>query len=183
MKLHKASCCHISNSHLLVTCILCWDRHSPYICLEDPVSYRNLTPWKPDPRVTFLYRILTRIENCHPHPHPPTPNTLTNDILQFQSCYDLEIYFQITWFGFLVYISWRFQLKMMKLWWHHSALCCMNYIMLGPKFIEFPIRLYIKTMIKLYQLIVAQRCHMATQISVNIGSGNGLLPDNTKPLP
>ena len=24
-----------------------------------PVSYRNLTPWKPDPRVTFLYRILT----------------------------------------------------------------------------------------------------------------------------
>ena len=26
-------------------------------------------------------------------------------------------------------------------------------------------------------------CHMVTQIWVNIGSGNGLLPDNTKPLP
>ena len=26
-------------------------------------------------------------------------------------------------------------------------------------------------------------CHRATQILVNIGSGNGLLPDGTKPLP
>ena len=34
-----------------------------------------------------------------------------------------------------------------------------------------------------YQLIVAKWPHMATYISVNIGSGNGLLPDSTKPLP
>ena len=26
-------------------------------------------------------------------------------------------------------------------------------------------------------------CHMAAEIWVNIGSGNGLLPDGTKPLP
>ena len=32
-------------------------------------------------------------------------------------------------------------------------------------------------------LIVAQWCHMVTKIWVNIGSGNGLLPDGTKPLP
>ena len=31
--------------------------------------------------------------------------------------------------------------------------------------------------------IVAWCRHMATQIWVNIGSGNGLLPDGTKPLP
>ena len=33
------------------------------------------------------------------------------------------------------------------------------------------------------QLIVAYWRHMATEIWVNIGSGNGLLPDGTKPLP
>ena len=33
------------------------------------------------------------------------------------------------------------------------------------------------------QLIVAYWRHMATEILVNIGSGNGLLPDSTKPLP
>ena len=33
------------------------------------------------------------------------------------------------------------------------------------------------------QLIVAYWCHMVTQIWVNIGSGNGLLPDGSKPLP
>ena len=27
------------------------------------------------------------------------------------------------------------------------------------------------------------RCHMTTEICVNIGSGNGLMPDGTKPLP
>ena len=59
----------------------------------------------------------------------------------------------------------------------------MNYIMFDSKFIEFPIRkFYIKAMIKLYQLIVAQWCYMATQISINISSGNGLLLNCTKPL-
>ena len=33
------------------------------------------------------------------------------------------------------------------------------------------------------ELIVAKWCYMVTQIRVNIGSGNGLLPDGTKPLP
>ena len=33
------------------------------------------------------------------------------------------------------------------------------------------------------QLIVAKWCHMATEIWVNIGSGNGSLPDSTKPSP
>ena len=33
------------------------------------------------------------------------------------------------------------------------------------------------------QLIVALWHHMATEVWVNIGSGNGLLPDGTKPLP
>ena len=33
------------------------------------------------------------------------------------------------------------------------------------------------------ELIVAWWCHMATEVWVNIGSGNGLLPDSTKPLP
>ena len=33
------------------------------------------------------------------------------------------------------------------------------------------------------ELIVALWRHMATEIWVNIGSGNGLLPDGTKPLP
>ena len=33
------------------------------------------------------------------------------------------------------------------------------------------------------KLIVAYWCHMAPEILVNIGSGNGLLPDGTKPLP
>ena len=33
------------------------------------------------------------------------------------------------------------------------------------------------------QLIVAWWRHMVTKILVNIGSGNGLLPDDTKPLP
>ena len=33
------------------------------------------------------------------------------------------------------------------------------------------------------QLILAYRHHMATKIWVNIGSGNSLLPDGTKPLP
>ena len=32
-------------------------------------------------------------------------------------------------------------------------------------------------------LIVAKWHHMATETWVNIGSGNGLLPDGTKPLP
>ena len=32
-------------------------------------------------------------------------------------------------------------------------------------------------------LIVTWWCHMATKIWINIGSGNGLLPDGTKPLP
>ena len=32
-------------------------------------------------------------------------------------------------------------------------------------------------------LIVAQRRHKATWSGVNIGSGNSLLPDGTKPLP
>ena len=49
--------------------------------------------------------------------------------------------------------------------------------MFNSKFIKFPIRkFYIKTMIKLYQPIVAQWCYMATQISINISSGTGLLP-------
>ena len=34
-----------------------------------------------------------------------------------------------------------------------------------------------------YSLIVAEWRHMATQISVNFGTGNSLLPDSTKPLP
>ena len=34
-----------------------------------------------------------------------------------------------------------------------------------------------------YVFSVAEWCHMATRICVNIGSGNGLLPDGTKPLP
>ena len=33
------------------------------------------------------------------------------------------------------------------------------------------------------QLIVAKLRHMSSQIWVNIGSGDGLLPDSTKPLP
>ena len=33
------------------------------------------------------------------------------------------------------------------------------------------------------KIIVCQWCHMATYIWVNIDSGNGLLPDSTKPLP
>ena len=33
------------------------------------------------------------------------------------------------------------------------------------------------------QLIVAKWRHMATEVWVNIGSGNGLMPDGTKPLP
>ena len=37
-------------------------------------------------------------------------------------------------------------------------------------------------MIKLYQHIVTQWCHKAKYISVSISSGNGLLPDSTKPL-
>ena len=36
---------------------------------------------------------------------------------------------------------------------------------------------------KYNQLIGALWCHMATENWVNIGSGNGLLPDGTKPLP
>ena len=32
-------------------------------------------------------------------------------------------------------------------------------------------------------LILAKCRHMAKEIWVNIGSGNGLLPDGTKPLP
>ena len=35
----------------------------------------------------------------------------------------------------------------------------------------------------LAQLIVAQWLCMASENLVNIGSGNGLLPDSTKPLP
>ena len=31
--------------------------------------------------------------------------------------------------------------------------------------------------------IVAKWSHMTTELRVNIGSGNGLLPDGTKPLP
>ena len=34
-----------------------------------------------------------------------------------------------------------------------------------------------------HQLIVAYWRHMATQMWVNTGSGNGLVPDGTKPLP
>ena len=34
-----------------------------------------------------------------------------------------------------------------------------------------------------YQLIVPLWRHMATDIWVNIGSGNGLVPNDTKPLP
>ena len=34
-----------------------------------------------------------------------------------------------------------------------------------------------------YQLIGAKWRHMALEILVNTGSGNGLLPDGTKPLP
>ena len=34
-----------------------------------------------------------------------------------------------------------------------------------------------------FKLIVAWWQQMATEIWVNIGSGNGLLPDGTKPLP
>ena len=33
------------------------------------------------------------------------------------------------------------------------------------------------------EVIVALWCHMASWVFVNIGSGNGLLPDGTKPLP
>ena len=33
------------------------------------------------------------------------------------------------------------------------------------------------------RLPTAERGYMATEIWVNIGSGNGLLPDGTKPLP
>ena len=34
-----------------------------------------------------------------------------------------------------------------------------------------------------FVVIVVQWRHMATQISVNIDSGNGLLPDGANPLP
>ena len=42
---------------------------------------------------------------------------------------------------------------------------------------------HISSMIFINQLIVAWRHHKATRNWVNIGSGNGLLPDGTKPLP
>ena len=44
----------------------------------------------------------------------------------------------------------------------------------------FPIILHIRSS---YQLIQVWWHHMATRSWVNIGSGNGLFPDGTKPLP
>ena len=56
-------------------------------------------------------------------------------------------------------------------WWPHDG---RSQGISKPDF-DLPVACSIK-------LIVAQWCHMVTEIWVNIGSGNGLLPDGTKPL-
>ena len=49
------------------------------------------------------------------------------------------------------------------------------------------LRLIMKCIMVLYDFkntnLILLLTHMALEISVNIGSGNGLLPDGTKPLP
>ena len=57
---------------------------------------------------------------------------------------------------------------------HEDAMTCKRFLHYWP---------FVRVIHRSCQLIVAQWRHMATEIWVSIGSGNGLLPDGIKPLP
>ena len=67
---------------------------------------------------------------------------------------------------------------------HHQVNTLVEMLLLVRLYTLY-ICIYLDTnlLLHIFQVIGAKRCHVVTQICINPGSGNGLLPDSTKPLP
>ena len=88
----------------------------------------------------------------------------------------------------LIFCRWYFLMKILASYWVSIILLhtriTMIYLESTVGFNDLcDIFIFISTDCKHNLLIVAQWCHMASWNFVIIGSGNGLSPDGTKPLP